>query len=109
MIYRKAGVRIVWQKAEWKHTSDSIRGNRFIVDILSPERADRLPLAPTCEALGAAAGDEMSRGLVAFVRYDCVSRLAQAGGLDLPHAPGVVIAHEVGHLLLPYHSHSTTG
>src|SRR5262245_51870951 len=108
-IYRNAGVRIVWQNSGRVHNADSIQGIRFIVDILSPERAQRLPLPPTCEVLGVAASDEMSRGQVAYVRYGCVKRLAQAGGLDLERALAVVMAHEVGHLLLPYHSHTATG
>jgi hypothetical protein len=84
--------------------------------ILSRELTDQLTVATT--ALGGAVGTREYRGRTAYVFYDRVERVARTylntsrrDGIDdtdnvivLAHA----MAHEIGHLLLPY-GHSTTG
>jgi hypothetical protein len=64
---------------------------------------------PQQDAVGSAPGTRTERGRIAYVFYDRLRMIAltshQVGGDTL----GVVIAHEIGHLLLPYGSHSETG
>src|SRR5262249_48195086 len=59
--------------------------------------------------LGLATGNERQAGTVVYIFYDRVSHLSaryeERGGRLLGH----VIAHEVGHLLLPYGAHSRSG
>jgi hypothetical protein len=104
-IYREAGVDIAW-------SSDP----QLTLVILSRERTDELTVVTT--ALGGAVGTREYRGRVAYVFYNRVVRVARMyldtsrrrGAYDtdyvivLAHA----MAHEIGHLLLPY-GHSATG
>jgi len=121
-IYRDACVNIIW--------SDQAPGTGqpqplsvpaatdpgFALVVLAREMTNRLAVAT--EALGGAAGTRGERGRMAYVFYDRVERVARTrlhtgrptglhDGDDvivLAHA----MAHEIGHLLLPY-GHSTTG
>jgi hypothetical protein len=88
----------------------------FALVVLPREMTDRLVVAT--EALGGAAGTREERGRMAYVFYDRVEQVARThlhtgrrtGTYDfddvvvLAHA----MAHEIGHLLLPY-GHSATG
>jgi hypothetical protein len=107
-IYRDTGIDIVWTK----EASDP----QLTLSILSRELTDQLTVVTT--ALGGAVGTREYRGRVAYVFYNRVARVARTylntsrrrGTHDtdnvivLAHA----MAHEIGHLLLPY-GHSATG
>jgi hypothetical protein len=121
-IYRDAGVKVVWIDAassggrshplQSSGTSDP----GFALVVLPREMSDQLPVAAT--ALGVAIGTSEHRGRTAYVFYSRVEHIAQthlnvsrdAARKDLysvvvlAHA----MAHEIGHLLLPY-GHSATG
>jgi hypothetical protein len=121
-IYRDAGVNVVWIDAassggrshplQSSGTSDP----GFALVVLPREMSDQLPVAAT--ALGVAIGTSEHRGRTAYVFYSRVEHIAQthlnvsrdAARKDLysvvvlAHA----MAHEIGHLLLPY-GHSATG
>ena len=60
------------------------------------------------DVVGSAPGTRSGRGRVAYVYYDRVIRLASSpdSGADWL---SLVMAHELGHLLLPYGSHSEDG
>ena len=107
-IYRDAGIDIVWtREAPDPHLT---------LTILSRELTDQLTVVTT--ALGGAVGTREYRGRRAYVFYNRVERVARTylntsrrrGTNDtdnvivLAHA----MAHEIGHLLLPY-GHSATG
>ena len=64
--------------------------------------------APPKDALGCAPGTRVERGRIAYMFYDRLKRLAVTADrtVDLM---SLVIAHEIGHLLLPYGSHSDSG
>jgi len=108
-IYRDAGIDIVWTK---EGSSDP----QLTLIILSRELTDQLTVVTT--ALGGTVGTREFRGRVAYVFYNRVERVARTyvktsrrrGTNDtdnvivLAHA----MAHEIGHLLLPY-GHSNTG
>jgi hypothetical protein len=121
-IYRDACVNITWiDPAPSTGRSYALRSPAatdpgFALVILPRETTDQLVVAT--EALGAAAGTPEERGRMAYVFYDRVERVARThlrtgrrtGTYDfddvvvLAHA----MAHEIGHLLLPY-GHSATG
>jgi len=121
-IYRDAGVNVVWIDAassggrshplQSPGTSDP----GFVLVVLPAEMSDQLPVAT--EVLGVAIVTREHRGRTAYVFYSRVERVAlthlntshDAARRDLysivvlAHA----MAHEIGHLLLPY-GHSATG
>jgi hypothetical protein len=107
-IYRDAGIDIVWTR--------EAPDPQLTLTILSRELTDQLTVVTT--ALGGAVGTREYRGRRAYVFYNRVERVARTylntsrrrGTNDtdnvivLAHA----MAHEIGHLLLPY-GHSATG
>ena len=106
-IYRHAGIDVVWTKQ-----ASSV----VTLSILSREITDDLIVAET--ALGATPSTREYRGLLAYVFYNRVERVARTylntarrrGTYDIDNVIvlGHAMAHEVGHLLLPY-GHSATG
>jgi hypothetical protein len=79
----------------------------FRIIMVPQEVAERVHADP--KAFGIAAGNARESSDVAYVFYDRVlnvaARFEQRRGAILGH----VIAHELGHLLLPYGSHSESG
>jgi len=112
-IYAKIDVRLVWAvgttthgKSDACHGRDAAPSLRMI--IVPHGQAEHLDA--DSKKLGLAAGSEGQHGTVAYVFYDRVRNLSvryeQHGrGGVLGH----VMAHEIGHLLLPYGTHSETG
>jgi hypothetical protein len=106
-IYRDAGIDLVW--------NDAASGHAFALVILPLELPGSI-VAPG--ALGGAAGTAQQRGRRAYVFYNRVERVARTylnaprrrGNSDTNHAIVLAhaMAHEVGHLLLPY-GHSAAG
>jgi hypothetical protein len=121
-IYRDAGVDINWisdaaAKDDGPDDPQPLESTPpLTLVILCRELTDELTVDTT--ALGAAVGTREYRGRMAYVFYDRVERTAQTY-LNVTHEPGTddmytvivlahAMAHEVGHLLLPY-GHSPTG
>jgi hypothetical protein len=106
-IYRNAGIDVVWTKQ-----ASSV----VTLSILSREITDELIVATT--ALGATPSTREYRGLLAYVFYNRVERVARTylntsrrrGNYDIDNVIvlACAMAHEIGHLLLPY-GHSATG
>ena len=69
--------------------------------------SERLGVAD--DVVGVAAVAAQGGGLVAYVLVDRVMVAAKQGGVDPMGMLGLVIAHEIGHLLLPAQAHSLTG
>jgi hypothetical protein len=99
-IYNDIGGRLVW-------TESSTAEYRFTVRIISkPLSGDRVS---DLHALGAAPGTKETRGRLAYAYFGPIERLARGAGTDVAIILGHVIAHELGHLLLPSDSHSMVG
>jgi hypothetical protein len=118
-IYRDVGVDIAWITDAATSGDDGPEASSdglLTLVILCRELTDELTVDTT--ALGAAVGTPEYRGRIAYVFYDRVERFAQTHlnmsrdvetddmyiVILLAHA----MAHEMGHLLLPY-GHSATG
>jgi len=119
-IFRDVGVDIAWiSDAATTSGADDLEASSdglLTLVILCRELTDELTVDTT--ALGAAIGTREYRGRIAYVFYDRVERFAQTHlnmsrdvetddmyiVILLAHA----MAHEMGHLLLPY-GHSATG
>lgn len=100
-IYRSVGVNLVWA-AKLETTAHP----RRIINIVSKPIGRGID---DCRALGTAAGTKEQRGLAAWVFYGRIVDFGTILRLDPGLLLGHVIAHEIGHLLLPYDSHSLAG
>src|SRR4051794_27366179 len=103
-IYGASGIRIFWVA-----DSQSTSGARLISDVLllSPSMEDHFVAAEgvASRVLGLA-----TRGAArAFIFTDRTMTLARHLGIDPADTLGVIIAHELGHLLLPNAGHSAAG
>jgi hypothetical protein len=121
-IYRHAGTDVVWTAQEPTTTdpdgahSLTSKAPQVALSILCREITDELTVATT--ALGATPSTREYRGLLAYVFYNRVERVARMylntsrrrGNYDIDNVIMLAhaMAHEVGHLLLPY-GHSATG
>lgn len=120
-IYRDAGIDVVWTKEKEARTatgphSPISAGPQMTLIILSREMTDELTVATT--ALGATPSTREYRGLMAYVFYNRIERVARTylntsrrrGNYDIDNVIVLAhaMAHEIGHLLLPY-GHSATG
>jgi hypothetical protein len=121
-IYRDAGVNVIWiNAASSTGRPDTLQSPAasepgLALVVLPREMSDQLTVAT--EALGGAAGTPEQRGRMAYVFYSRVEHIARTylntsrrratydgdNVIVLGHA----MAHEIGHLLLPY-GHSATG
>jgi hypothetical protein len=113
-LYTAIGVEIVWLGAHGvlpvasrALPAASRRPADLTVIVLRPEMVDKL--APPEDVVGAAPCTTTERGRVAYVFYSRLSMIAMGSREGDPDLMGLVIAHELGHLLLPYGSHSETG
>jgi hypothetical protein len=98
-MYNTIGVDM---RIEREPASDAVR--TVTVIILDAHRADQKDLpAPT---LGSAPGTPTKRGVIAYILYDRVEHAARRHTRAVGELLGLVIAHEIGHLLLPYNAHA---
>jgi hypothetical protein len=96
-IYAEAGIEVRWKSADAP----------LVVFIVPRQMADRFHKPPN--VLGFAVGTATVRGRVAYVLEHRVDELTRGYRLRKNAVLGAVIAHEIGHLLLPYRSHSAKG
>ena len=96
-IYREAGIEAAWQPS----------GADITIVLLTKSMVERMRLNP--DAVGVAPGTETVRGHLAYVFFHRVEDVARGYRQDKAQILGHAIAHEIGHLLLPYRSHTATG
>jgi hypothetical protein len=103
-IFSATGIRLHWTNA--LQDTDVPKGERphLKVRIIRDSPDNRVG-----RKLGVALRSEDNRYLVAYAFYFRIENLADQIGADPAPVLGHVIAHEIGHLLLPYDSHTTTG
>jgi len=102
-IYREIGVEITWQDAR----SEARTG--LIVLILPESRSIKESIPQSVIGYSSGTADERRR--VAYVLYGRMDqfRLEQVPAIQRANLLGHLMAHEVGHLLLPVQSHSPSG
>jgi hypothetical protein len=103
-IYRLSGVDITWIEAR-----DPDRAASFEIQIIIRRRSAASATSAAGSIMGTSLGDTHDVGGSAFVFRDRVTRVAHERNQDVARVLGYAMAHEMGHLLLPYPAHSTTG
>jgi hypothetical protein len=110
-LYAAIGVNTIW--AETVHPGRSSEPARqyipgeLLINIVTPAMSRRMGV--TEHTLGLAAVTLLSRGKIAYLLFDRIRHVASVSGGQAAEVLGLVIAHEIGHLLLPYGSHSPNG
>jgi hypothetical protein len=108
-IYGRIGVSLVW--LDGPQVAAALPTNTAACPD-SPTPVIRLRLLPRSANPRRPAGDlgsAVSGGWLALVLVERVEYVATSKGLDVEDLLGVVMAHEIGHLLLPPDSHSAAG
>jgi hypothetical protein len=108
-IYRALGITLVSSM-----TGESSVAPRLIVTIVSKPGdvplSDELATKSVHErVLGVAPGHQNRRDLTVWAFYARIENTGTMRGIDPGVLLGHVIAHEIGHLLLPYDAHSERG
>ena len=113
-LFAAIGVETVWVGAHGVSSvasqtlpAVSRRPADLTIIVLGPEMVEKL--APPEDVVGAAPCTTTERGRVAYVFYPRLRMIATGSRENDPDLMGLVIAHELGHLLLPYGSHSDEG
>jgi len=103
-IFRELDVDIIWlDKRDVRLTNPAVLKSTIVVHVLPHETNAHSKIAH--EALGVA----LPGTRFAWVFYDRIAALPGHGDNDLGCSLGHVIAHEIGHLLLPTRAHSPSG
>ena len=97
-VFHLAGIEIEWAEPEIITDSDMLHVNLLSTDMVGPFSASK-------ETVGFATPGS----LAANAMYDRICVIARGRRLRCGLLLGYVMAHELGHLLLPAHSHSETG
>lgn len=106
-IYRRAGVETRWPTSlaaepKW------VQMTALIIGILPDHEVKRLPV-PSPKSMGVVMLAANGEGRVGYVFYDRIHMLTRPNRLHRALVLGAAIAHEMGHLLLPFHTHSQNG
>jgi hypothetical protein len=105
-IYRRIGVETVWVPCAHPMAADT-RFRRLRVVIDSGAMVRGASVSP--KVMGFASMSRERSSDIAFILYDRVRVNAARSRVDVAGLLGHVIAHELGHLLLPFNSHARHG
>ena len=113
-IFERAGLATTWvtcgvrPEQPGQPSCEQLPGKSVLrVNVLDREMASKLGTAP--EAFGVAFPAKKGFGLVASVFHHRVAELERDSGLDGSLIFGHILAHEIGHLLLGFKSHTQRG
>ena len=112
-LYAAIGVDTTWLETrrlsnpdDVSHTEDADAAEVTVI-VLGSSMTTRM--APPEDAVGMAARTRTDNGRIAYVFYDRLQIDPLQSDASSVAALAFVMAHEIGHLLLPYGSHSDTG
>ena len=113
-IFSRAGLEMTWVlcrpgPGQLPDPACSKRPGKTVlrVNVLDRNMAEKLGAVP--EAFGVAFPDKSGFGLVASVFYHRVAELERDSGVEGELIFGHIMAHEIGHLLLGFKSHTPGG
>ena len=103
-VYDAIGVRVIWVHEE---ASDDPPGLRVHLRLLSRDMADRKISKERIpdDVLGQA----IPASQCAYILFHRIPHVAVQEGHDYRRVLGLVVAHELGHIVLPTEGHSETG
>ena len=99
-IYDEAGIDLSWGDPTSAATAD-----KFTIRLMIRPRG----VGVASSVMGAALGDMHETGGSAFVFFDRVVRSAHEREQDVAPILSFAMAHEMGHLLLPFPAHAASG
>jgi hypothetical protein len=110
--YGSIGVRTPWAEtlhpfSDKDEPTDCCATEDLTIIVLTTRMAERTRFPK--DAVGCAVVGRGGGGRVAYIRYDRVAASAIQADWDAGDFMALVVAHEVGHLLLPIGSHSPDG
>ena len=105
-VYLAAGVRIVWTDAAIQ-VAEPVGG--FHVNLILRSKDMKAGESQSSSIDGEVLGRALRPTRRVYIFYDRIYEHAMQTGSTVARLLGAVIAHEVGHLLLPDFSHSPTG
>ena len=104
-IFLAAGIRL-----EWTNTApDSVEPYRETAQQLKIHIVPDSPMKQAGRRLGVAERLVDNSDRRTFVFYNRIVDLARLNGIDIAPILGHALAHEMGHVLLPYGSHTSQG
>ena len=112
-IYQTIGVEIRWQVTYRPLVQSSsvaktlTEPSDFVIIVPSPDMSRHLKVPK--DAMGMAIVSSQGGGRIAYVLFHRVTLVAKTARSAVADILGMVIAHEIGHLMLPNGSHSDYG
>jgi hypothetical protein len=103
--YRRMGVRTIWVSGSVAPATDS----GFAIRLIIQPRLAGSSASGSKSVMAAAPPSQSAREGSIYVFYDRVTDVAAMHRADPALLMGIVIAHEMGHLLLRHADHSTEG
>jgi hypothetical protein len=115
-IFRQAGVEPEWLDLPTSEAEATGKTNvleqlgrtGFVLKILPRSMTEHLRIRDAALGYSVPCPEDGS-ACIANILYHRVQDLAQSENVSLPHALGLAIAHEIGHLLLRSNAHSAAG
>lgn len=113
-LYATIGVRTTWLPPRRLSPQPSdipptVHGDVPDLTVIVLNRDMTTRMAPPRQAVGLAAHPGTGQGRIAYVFYERLRAITARGNVSELTALSLVIAHETGHLLLPYGAHSNVG
>jgi hypothetical protein len=103
-VYSQAGIDVTWIDVR-----DTNPAAGFAIQIMIRRRPVDGSTSASGSVMGTSLGDTHDVGGSAFVFRDRVTHVAHERQQDVARVLGYAMAHEMGHLLLPYPAHSASG
>ena len=110
-VFQNAGVQVIWidDAAFTRSMPDQLEQKRAFAGSIMQVRIMSRPMRKAMAVKEDALGMAIAEARFAWIAYDKLGDSTRQAHIDLGDALGYVIAHEIGHLLLPVNSHSATG
>jgi hypothetical protein len=109
-IYARIGLALKWEPpCRPAVLATGVCRHRTDLSVIVPSPAMATQMDVPDHVLGLAPGTRTQRGRIAYVFHHRVQSLAEALPRDAAELMAVVMAHEIGHLLLPHGSHAAAG
>jgi hypothetical protein len=100
LIYERSSIKLEWIE------DGSLPPRSLIMRIVAKPMGKK---SHNPAVVGIAPGSREKRGRLAFVFYERIQDFSEALELDIALMLGHAMAHELGHLLLPYDAHAVSG